>query len=217
MTGRVLVGVVVIMPTFTEGQERNPPAVGGIIFGCVGTVAEFVSGAIDQPSAVVEENESEEDPPHHKGPTVAHEKISGNEKEEAENKLDMNKVLIAELIKGIVCNIAGKAGQFLPCFDLEPHPIDMTPPESFFRTMMILIGVRVGVVMTVKANPLSRTTLAGEASAEDKNVLKPLGHLIASVRNQPVPTHCDSHTTREPVHKEGQTQARPGKVAGQKH
>lgn len=103
-------GVVVVVPTLTKGKEGNPPAVGRFIFCFVGTVAKLVGCAVHQPGAVVEEDEAEEDAPNDEGQAVVYQKVTGNVEHEAQDKLQMDKVLIKKAVDGIRCNITGEAG-----------------------------------------------------------------------------------------------------------
>jgi hypothetical protein len=57
----------------------------------------------------------------------------------------------------------------------------MTPPKSTVRVVMIRVLVGVGMMMTMKADPFNRTTLAGKAGTEDQNVFEPLGSFEAAV------------------------------------
>ncbi len=56
MTGGVLEGMVIVVPTFSIGHDGNPPAVGGAIARIVGLVAKFVSCTVHQPGAMKHHN-----------------------------------------------------------------------------------------------------------------------------------------------------------------
>ncbi len=59
------VGVVIVVPAFAKGQERDPPVVGGIIGGRKAATAPGVGGRVDQPGAMQFHCGSQEDAPSH--------------------------------------------------------------------------------------------------------------------------------------------------------
>ena len=60
MTGRILVGVVIVVPAFTVGGDGYPPAIGRMVGSFKVAIAKFVGCAIHQPSAVIDNYQSDE-------------------------------------------------------------------------------------------------------------------------------------------------------------
>ena len=69
-------GVMVVMPSFSEGKQCNPEAVSGGVCGLVSPRAPHVGGGVNQPGGVEIQDRAEEDAPKENGPSAEHEKNS---------------------------------------------------------------------------------------------------------------------------------------------
>jgi len=74
VAGGLWVGVVVVVPTLTEGEEGYPEAVTGGVGGGEASGAPHVGGGVDEPGGVEAEDGAEEDAPEEIGPTTEREK-----------------------------------------------------------------------------------------------------------------------------------------------
>ncbi len=63
MCSRALESVVIVVPTFTEGQQGDPPAVAGVVGGFEVAVTPCVGRRVDEPCAVVGTGGAQEDAP----------------------------------------------------------------------------------------------------------------------------------------------------------
>ena len=63
VAGRVGEGVVVVVPAFAEGERRHPRVVLGVIAALVDALTPAVGGRIDQPGAVIHDDQAQGDAP----------------------------------------------------------------------------------------------------------------------------------------------------------
>ena len=57
MLGRFWKGMVIVVPAFTEGKQADPPEVPRAVAGLVIAIAPDVSGGIDEPGDVVDDDD----------------------------------------------------------------------------------------------------------------------------------------------------------------
>src|SRR4029077_4849782 len=70
MAGRLRLGVVIVVPAFAEGEDRDPEAVGGVIMSKKALRAPHVRGRVYKPGGMETVNGAEEDDPHQERPAT---------------------------------------------------------------------------------------------------------------------------------------------------
>src|SRR6185437_3331030 len=61
--------VVIMMPTFTEGEQADQPVVATLVFDVKGTIAEGVANRVDRPGDVIDDDDAHESTPEETLPT----------------------------------------------------------------------------------------------------------------------------------------------------
>ena len=115
------VGVVVVVPAFSSGEQGDPPGVAGVVLGLEAARTEHVGGGVDQPGGVQADDDAEEGSPedHAEG---ADDAMAGGRERGAESDLqnadhgEREPVELAEpdmaLVAGEVGSVAAKQGGF---------------------------------------------------------------------------------------------------------
>ena len=186
-------GMVVIVPAFPIGYERDPPAVGGLVPGVVGAIAKFVGGTVDKPGAVVDQHQPHKDAPDHKGPTA------DRKQQHPKRNLHGEEISIEKLVDRVVVDIFGQTFHLGSCRGFKHHPPNVTPPESLVGVMLISILVRMEMVVAVEAHPPNHPAFTGEGAAEGQEIFQPLGGLEATMGDQTMPAEGNAKPASNPM------------------
>ena len=114
-----------------------------------------------------------------------------------------------EAVAGEVGDVAGKNGGL--CVErLAPdEPSGMGPPAAFARGVGVAVVVAELMVNAVRGHPEDGAALERERGAERHEVLKPLGDLVATVREQAVVAHANADVNGQNVKNDHRGQTPP--------
>lgn len=196
MARGLLKGVMIVVPPFPVGQERDPPKIGGPVLRVVGPIAPNVGGGIDKPSAVIDQNHAHENSPNHKRPAPPRIKSRGEEQ-------GPEKVRFFDKKKAAIVRHIGSEALFrLGTVDrgIAAHaPTHVGPEEALQGGMGIVDGVGERVMRTVRGDPCDRASLTGERSDDREKVFDPFGRLKASMGEEPVKTKSNPKSAGDPM------------------
>ena len=193
LAGAAHVAVVVVVPAFAEGDEGKPEIVATLVGGFEALFAPDVGEAVDEKSAVEEEDGADEKAPDEKLTAVGaepggvfFEEPAGGVEGEAQQGGDDEIEAVQEdqlRILGEVFDGAVVGGEILAA----GHPADVAPDETVNqRRVRIFRGVRVLVVMPVGGGPPEGTTLDREIPPAGEDELHETRGLEGAMREIPM-------------------------------
>ena len=151
MAGARWVGVMVVVPTLTEGEQRYPPAVPRQIRAVEVAVAEGVGGGINQPSDVIDDHQTQGDGPKHQADsTTMH--LSGFTdpvQTKPQGDLQQQEPAVQPAIERVYLEITGVAIEFLQRRNVMQHPLAVAPPQTAAGIVVIDRLIGKAVVMAV--------------------------------------------------------------------
>ena len=218
VTGADGMGMVVVVPAFTAGEEGDPPVVAGVIFGLEATLAPEMRCGVNEPGGVQADGDAKEGSPEHhaKGADDAMagadrrangdlDKAGGDEGEIVEfAEPDVNPVA------GKIWSIAAEEGGFGVEGAAREDPTGVCPPGTVVGSVWVAFLVRVLMMDTVSGYPEDGSAFESEAAAGSQEVLDPLGRLVTAVGEQAVIGHADADVDGEDVHDDERGQVCPG-------
>ena len=201
-------GVVVVVPAFASGEERDPPVVAGVVLGLETTLAPEVRGGVDEPCGVKAYGDAKEGSPenHAEG---ADEVMAGGCEGCAECDLDepaddqRDPVIFAEPdVDGVLGEVGGVAAE--ECgLGVEratgENPAGVGPPRAVVRSVRVAFVVGVLMMDAVGGDPEDGSALECEGAAHGDEVLDPFAGLVAAVREQAMIGHADADVDGEEV------------------
>ncbi len=189
------VGVVVVVPAFAAGEERDPPGVAGVVFGLEAARADEVGGGVDQPGGVQADDDAEEGSPEHHG-EAADDGVAGGCESCADGDLqqaadgEREPVVLREpdvaLVAGEVGDVAAEQGGLGVEGAAGDDPAHVRPPGAVLRGVGVAFLVGVLMMDAVGGDPEDRSAFEGERAAGGEEVLEPCGHAVAAVGEQAV-------------------------------
>mmetsp|Transcript_34080 Transcript_34080/g.96594 ORF Transcript_34080/g.96594 Transcript_34080/m.96594 type:complete len:232 (+) Transcript_34080:392-1087(+) len=177
MPGTELKGVVVVVPTLTEGQDTDPPVVAAQIACVIVLTSPHVGSAVDKPCHMVDPHSPEGATPHE-----GREATKGIQN--GQRGGDVDRVgLLDEPVEPLLGQVRGVGAvrEALIIGSVVKQPSGMAPPEALIGGVGVKGGVTVQVVVTVAAGPLDGVALDRQDAAVSQRVLEPLGRLEAPV------------------------------------
>mmetsp|Transcript_30732 Transcript_30732/g.67308 ORF Transcript_30732/g.67308 Transcript_30732/m.67308 type:complete len:285 (-) Transcript_30732:668-1522(-) len=179
--GRILEGVVIVVPAFPKRQETNPPIVARLVAGSVGLLAPEVRRRVDEPGDVVEQRHAERAPAEQR---EASDGVAEGEVAEAVPEVVLLHVAVERLLHQ-VSNVAPvRAPRFVNL--LVKHPAQVGPVEAFVGRVRVERRLRMQVVVAVVGDPLDGPALHRHGAAVGRQVLKPLWALERAVCELPM-------------------------------
>src|SRR5688572_18452498 len=96
MVRHAWIGMVIVVPAFAVGQQRDPPVIAALVRRLIVAVAPHVAGRIYEPRAVQYEHQPNEHPPDHERPTEIRSlsEIADREQREPQHKVEWNRHLV---------------------------------------------------------------------------------------------------------------------------
>jgi hypothetical protein len=70
MASGILISMMVIMPSFTIGNQGNPPAIFGVVMAFMGDITKLMGGTVDEPSAMEDNGQTDKYGPNNEGPAA---------------------------------------------------------------------------------------------------------------------------------------------------
>jgi hypothetical protein len=119
-----LIGVVIVVPTLTHGEDREKPIVAGIISGHIALSATHMRKRVDAESSVIEQYRAAEEA-HHKAGPASDEKAQDGEYERRQ---------LFEPMQPQELRIAGQIGNFRQIGGIvlaRENPADVAIDEAF--------------------------------------------------------------------------------------
>ena len=213
------VGVVVVVPAFAAGEEGDPPAVAGVVFGLEAALAPEVRGGVDEPCGVEAEGDAKEGSPENHADsaddvvTSRCERCAEGDLEEAGDD-EREVVVLAEPdvhgVSGEVGGVTTEEGSLGVQGAAGEDPAGVCPPGAVVRSVWVAFVVGVLMMDAMGGDPEDGSALKGEAAAHGDEVLKPAGGLVAAMGEQAVVAHADAHVDSEEVHDDEDSEILPG-------
>jgi hypothetical protein len=186
---------MIVVPSFTEREQRHPPTVSRIIIGSKSTPTPHMRRGVDQPGGVQVENYSKEDAPHQDRPTS-----QAEQQQPAEHNRDV--VQPVEIpVKAIlhhVWRIAPQDCWLMHLSSAGENPTHVRPPAPIARRVRVAFAVSVRVMYPVRDDPVDRPTFKGQRPAERQKIFYGFRRLVAPVRQEAVKAHADAQAPRHP-------------------
>ena len=91
------------------------------------------------------------------------------------------------------------------------HPNDMRPPLAVARGMRITVFVRELVMHAMIGNPEDGAAFERHSTADCQEVFYRLGHLVRTMRQEPVISHSNAKAEGHPVQQDRRDHGRPAK------
>ena len=208
MPGRLRMCVVIVVPTFTEGQHCDPKTVLGSIAGGEALRSPHVSGRVDEPGEVKTNYSPEKDSPHDKLPATQH-------KQKHPQSAEGDPVPVAdpsmELIFAKVGDIRQKLGGAAVHRLARHDPAHVRPETAIAGRVWVAFLVRVLVMESMHSNPEDRSALKSQSPANCENVFHPLRSFVAAMCEKPMVAHADTEASRDPPQNERQCESLPTK------
>src|ERR1700680_562835 len=123
-------GMVIVMPALTEGEQRYPPVVAGIVASAEPPPAPHVGHRVDGPGGVEPEYQADTHAPQQEW------KTTNSEQHGAEQDRKNPVVGIQINVKRILCQIGSVLGHQLGVIMLgltDQQPANMRPPSAIVR------------------------------------------------------------------------------------
>ena len=187
VTGRAGEGVVVVVPTFTHGEQAEQPVVPAGIGGFEGALSKGVTDRVDRPSDVLVHEEANKSAPDQTSKSAEEHRLSEVARSQAsddrgdghtdknpkpEGIMDKENDRIFQEGSGIALDIR---------LEIVENPSGVGMPEAFERAMGIFLFIRVGVMLDVGGCPVKGGALHGHRTANEKEGFQPRMRLEAFV------------------------------------
>ena len=191
------VGVVVVVPAFAAGEQRNPPIVARVVASIKAAAAPKMGGGVDQPGGVQAERDAQKASPkqHSYGAFPSAGEPSEAEEERAADG-DRHPVVFAEPdIEAVAFEVGNIAGEELGLRvqSIAPDdPSDVSPPAAFAGSVRIALAVAVLMMDAMGGHPEDGSALKRERGADGHQVFQPLGRLVTAMGQQAVVAHADT-------------------------
>mmetsp|Transcript_9349 Transcript_9349/g.19307 ORF Transcript_9349/g.19307 Transcript_9349/m.19307 type:complete len:331 (+) Transcript_9349:323-1315(+) len=210
MAARKLERVVVVVPPLPKRQNAHPPVIPGQVAGVVLLVPPHVARRVHEPGDVMHPTHAEGERPHECLPAA--EQVCGDPR--CHNVPSV--CFLQELVEGLLLQVRGVGAVADAALRgrVVEEPAAVAPPEALVRCVRVVRGVRVEVVVPVRADPLDGVPLHGEGAAVGKEVLQPLGGVEALVCELPVVGQRDAEHPRDHPPHEHHVQVCPGEAEG---
>jgi hypothetical protein len=202
------VSMVVVVPAFPAGEERDPPVVAGVVLGLEAALAPEVGRGVDQPGGVKAESDAEEGSPEDHA-DCAKDDVSCRCESCAEGELEKtaddqgDPVIFAEPDMDAVLGEVGGVTAEQSGLGVESaageNPAGVSPPGAVVRSVGIAFVVGVLMVDAVGGDPEDGSALEREAAAHGDEVLDPLGSAVAAMGEQAMVGHADADVDGEEV------------------
>ena len=206
MTSRRRVGMMIVMPAFAEGQNRDQEIIRRIVAGVVALGAPKMRGRIDQPGGVKSDRHPQEYSPQDRLPTKG-------EQDPYAERGEGNPVPLAEpyvvLVFTKIRNVGGELRGGLMHRLSGQNPTHVRPPLAVARGMRVALLIRELMVNAVGSNPEDRPAFKRKRSASGKEIFHPLGSLISAMGQQAMVAHSDSEAAGNPPEKRSKNQILP--------
>ena len=158
-----------------------------------------MGGGIDQPGAVVHNDQAQGDAPKHQAPATSARGGADPEQQGGQGDLQQQEVGVQPAVVGILGQVAGEAGHCAHGGDGCKHPAHVAPPEAFEAAVVVNLGVGKLVVVAVQAHPIDRAVLAAEGAAGGEETLQPLGHPEGAVAEHAVVADRHAQAGGDPI------------------
>ena len=166
------IGVVVVVPAFSAGEQGDPPEVARVVAGGEAARSPHVGGGVDQPNGVQAEGDAEEDSPEKPGQAANGKEYDGEQGErEPVVAVDPEHDGVVEDLGGVLADELGLAGEAGSLQD----PSDVGPPCAFLRRVRVSVSVGVLVMDAVVDDPVERSAFEGQGSADGEEVFEGAG------------------------------------------
>ncbi len=198
--------MVVVVPAFAEGQERDPEAVARIVCGVKAPRAPQMSRRIHQPGEVQPQCHAQKDGPQGHLPTQY------SQDQEARNRqgypvpaADPDMEAVIHQVPSIGCTLFGSPVHRFAAGD----PTHVRPPFAVARRMRIARLVRVSMVEAMNRNPEDGTALERHCAENSEQVFQPLRGLVRSMGQQAVVSHPNAEAASDPPQEQRQDETFP--------
>ena len=199
MAGRVGKGVVVVMPTLTEGERSHPRIVFGVVPAVMADLAPAMGGRIHQPGELVDNRQAQGDAPKHQGPATDARGVADPVEENPQNQLQGEEPTVQPAVIGIDREIASKTGHGSEGRNPDEHPAHVGPPKAQVAVVVVDSSVGKLVVVPVQTDPVNRAVLAAQGSAGGQDTLQPMGHPKGAMAEKTVIAQGDPQASGDPV------------------
>ena len=140
-------GVVVVVPAFAAGEQRDPPAVAGVVAGFKAAAAPHVGGGVDQPGGVQAERDAQQNAPQNHGDAVdeAAPQPSAAEQEHAAGHDGKPMIFAQPDVEAVAAEVGRVAQQRLSLRVqglAEEQPAGVRPPSAFAGSVRIAFAGR---------------------------------------------------------------------------
>ena len=208
MAGGNRMRMMVVVPAFAAGQQRDPPVVAGVVAGLEAARAPEMGGGVDQPGRVQAQRGAQKDAPHDQRPAAGDQQ---NDSQRGQRDPMIFAQQHVEAVFGEVRSVAAEHGGVLMERLAVHDPSRMRPPGAVDRSVRVAGLVAVLVMDAVGGYPKDRTALEGERAANGEEILDPFRRLVAAMGEQAMIAHADAHVDGEEIDDDGDDQGRPGK------
>jgi len=212
-------GVVVVVPAFAAGEDRDPPVIAGVVFGLEAALTPEVGSRIDEPGGVEADGDAEEGSPEHHADGSDHAvagRQSSTESELQESGHDERHVVVlrqpdvdavAREVRSVTAEERGLGVESAT----GKNPTGVSPPGSIVGGVGIACLVGVLMMDAVGSYPEDGPAFEGEAATSGDEVLQPTRCLVAAMGEQAVVGHANANVDGEEVHHEKAGQVFPRK------
>src|SRR6516165_2330224 len=194
---------MIVVPAFTEGDEREHPVILAGVGGIKAAVAENVRERVDGERAVPEQRRAQTETPGEQAPAA------GQPQSDAEERRRDEVILIEPSELGKLGEVADVV-EARVVVTVREDPADVRPPEAEERgrvQIQLLIGE--AMMMTVMGSPPEHALLRGRHGQKSQSELKPPAGLKRTVRKIAVVARGDE---KHPQLKQNQTGDQVGPV-----
>ena len=190
--------VMIVVPAFAPGDQRDPPAIGGKIAGLKAARAPAVRGGIHQPGGVQADNRAQENSPQDERDAA------DGEQNQAEN--DHRHVMIfgdpdVEFIFGEVGDVTRERGGVMVHGFARQNPAHVRPPGAVHGRMRIAFLIGKLMVNAVRGHPENRAAFESERRENGQDIFQPFGNFVSAMREQAVIAHADAQAGGDPPEK----------------
>ena len=188
MARRGRVRVVIVVPAFAEGHQRDPPVVARIVAGGKAARSPHVGGGVDQPSGMQADDDAQAKFPRRPSskPPMATGSRPAAHREPSDNCSARYRTVLGQI--GRV--LRHQAGVVVVGFAQE-DPAAVRPPGSVVRRVRIARLVGFLMMDPVRGDPENGSAFEASARRKRRRNIPSSRHLIGPVRMQPVVAHAD--------------------------
>jgi len=206
--------MMVVVPSFAEGEQCDPPVVARIVPRLEALLAPHVRCRIDEPRRMQADGDAQKDAPQHPRPTAKRVKDDARR----------NQRHVVEAVDHPMHAIFHQIGRIssqrrfrmlLCCAD--QNPTDVRPPTAIARRMRIAFVIGVRVMYAMRGDPVDRTAFERQRATQREEIFERTRRLEPPVRQQSVIANADAQPARYPEQKEHHQETRPTPVKKRYH